>query len=256
MNISGVPSMNAPDFQKKRHERFLLDHFFQALGMPATIVEQREAPDFLVRLEGREIGVELTRLFVSHQTNGYTPQARESNGDRFVLHAQQLYKKSSAPPVHVRLCFAPRANLTALNRGSNKAAALSTFVRELNLRPGQRFNWSPGECDKAQLPKEISFVHALGVPNYEMAHWVVARAGSTAPLTNKVLQSRIDVKSKKLNGYQKVVAENWLVVVSDGTKPSQLFTAAPDFDGSQVTSPFSKTFYFGYPDRELIELGA
>lgn len=144
----------------------------------------------------------------------------------------------------------------ALNRGSKKAAALSTFVRELNLRPWQSVDWRPGEYDKAQLPEEISFVHALGVPNYEMVHWIVARAGWTAPLTIKVLQSRIDVKSDKLKEYQKVVAENWLVLVSDSTKPSQLFTTAPDFDGSQVTSPFSRTFYFGYPDRGLRELGA
>ena len=255
IRVLGEPSMTRPD-PKKQHERFLLDHFFQALRMTARIVEEREGPDFLVRLDGREIGVELTRLFVPHRTNTHPPQANESSSDRFVLHAQRLYQESAGPPVHVRVCFAPRCNLTALNRDGQKAATLSTFVRKLDLGPGQVVDCGPEECDRAQLPKEISFVHALGVPDCGMARWVVARAGWAAPLTIEALQSRIDEKSKRLNQYKEVVAENWLIVVSDGTRPSQLFTTPSILDASQVSSPFSKTFYFGYPDRAIIELGA
>ena len=245
--------MSASDF-KKQHERFLLDQFFEALDVPLSIVEERENPDFLVCLDGRKVGVELTFLFISHQTNGHLPQAHESISDRIVLRAQCLYQESSAPPVRVGVCFSPDADLKALNR-DRSAAALSTVVRNLNLGLWQSVNWCPHDFDEEQLPAEISFVHALGIPSYEMAHWFVGRAGWAAPLTIEVLQSRIDEKSKKLSKYQKVVDENWLIVVSDGTKPSQLFSA-PNFDPSQVTSPFSRTYYYGYPDRELTKLGA
>ena len=246
--------MTRPEL-KKQHERFLLDHFFQALRMPARVVEEREGPDFLVRLDEREIGVELTKLFVPHRTNTHPPQANESSSERFVLHARRFYKESGGPPVHVRVCFAPRANRTALNRGGENAAALATFVCKLDLGPGEVANCGSEECDRAQLPREISFVHALGVPDHGMAHWVVARAGWAAPLTIEALQSRIDEKSRRLNQYKEVAAENWLIVVSDGTRPSQLFTTPSALVASQVTSPFFRTFYFGYPDRDLIELG-
>lgn len=240
---------------KKLHERFLLDHFFQALRIPARIVEEREAPDFLVRLDGRVIGVELTGLFVPHRTNTPPPQANESSSDRFLSYAQRLYQESTGPPVHVRVCFAPRSNLTALNRGREKAAALSNFVCGLDLGPGQVVNCGPEACIKSQLPREVSFVHALGVPDHGTAHWIVARSGWAAPLTIEALQSRIDEKSKRLSQYEEVTAENWLIVVSDGTRPSQLFTAPSVFDANQVSSPFFRTFYFGYPNRVLIELG-
>jgi hypothetical protein len=239
---------------QKQHERFLLERFFEDAALPAEVVEEREAPDFIVRFEDRFIGVEVTELFISHDTNRNLMQAQESISTRIVSRAQQIYHASGALPAHVSVCFDPGCDLKKLNR-DHTANELASFVRSLNLAEWQRADWYPEECD-GPLPHEISFVHALGVPSFDMAHWAVARAGWAAPLTADVLQARVDEKSTRLLKYRDIVRENWLVVVADATKPSGLFDARSQFDVAGLSSPFSRTFFYGYPDRAVIKLGA
>jgi hypothetical protein len=105
------------------------------------------------------------------------------------------------------------------------------------------------------LPDEISSLRALGVPTFEMAHWAVLRAGWAARVTVQALQARVDEKRKRLPKYQETVKENWLVIVADATKPSGLFDERSEFDARGISSPFSKTFLYGYPNRLLVELG-
>jgi hypothetical protein len=239
--------------RKKQHERFLLERFLEAAKLQAEVTEAREAPDFIIRFEGRSIGVEITELFISHDTGRNLPQVQEALSSRIVSHAQQLYQASGARPAHVTVCFGPGCDLRSLNR-DHTAAKLASFVQGLQLPEWQRVDWRPEELD-GHLLDEISFVHALGVPKSKTAHWGVARAGWAAPLSAGALQSRIDEKTTRLLKYRNTVSENWLVVVADGTKPSQLFDAKAEFDSRTISSPFSRSFFYGHPDRAVIELG-
>lgn len=245
--------MGAP-IRQKQHERFLLERFLEAAALEAEIVEEREVPDFIVRFEGRSIGIEVTELFISHDPRQGLLQAQESIATKIVSRAQQLYQQSGARPAHVSVCFAPGRDFRKLHR-DRTANDLAAFVRNLDLREGQRADWRPEEFD-GPLPEEISFVHAIGVPTFDMAHWAVARAGWAAPLTPEVLQSRLDEKAQRLLKYQDAVEENWLIVVADATKPSGLFDTSSQFDASRLSSPFSRTFFYGHPGGAIIKLGA
>jgi hypothetical protein len=182
--------------RKKQHERFLLERFLEAAKLQAEVIEVREAPDFIIRFEGRSTGVEVTELFISHDTGRNLPQAQEALSSRIVSHAQQLYQASGARPAHVTVCFGPGCDVRGLNR-DHTAAKLASFVQGLQLSEWQRVDWRSEELD-GHLPDEISFVHALGVPKSEMAHWGVARAGWAAPLSAGALQPRIDEKTTRL----------------------------------------------------------
>src|SRR5437764_1048680 len=91
--------------QQKQHERFLLEGFLEAAELQAEVVEEREAPDFLVRFESRLIGVEVTKLFILDNANPSSLQTNESISTRIVARAQQLYQNSGALPAHVSVCF-------------------------------------------------------------------------------------------------------------------------------------------------------
>lgn len=216
---------------KKQHERFLLECFVDASRVALDIVEEREEPDFLVRFEGRLVGVEVTQLYVSHDANGPLPQAQESISDRIVARARQMYEAAGAPPAHVSVCFAPRRELRQVDRDST-ARQLASFVSGLNLKAWERVDWHPGH--EPSLLDEISFVHTLGIPTKEMAHWTVARAGWVAPVTVDALQSRVNEKASRLSNYQRDLAENWLLVVADGMKPSQLFEVRTGFEPEKL----------------------
>ena len=69
------------------------------------------------------------------------------------------------------------------------------------------------------------------------------------------LRGRIDEKAKRLPVYHAVVAENWLLIVANRTKPSQLFDAGGSLNARAITTPFSRSFFYGYPEKSVIELG-
>jgi hypothetical protein len=238
---------------KKQSERFFFERFVEASGLSAEIVEEREKPDFLIRFEGRLVGVEVTRMFVSHDANGRLPQAQESLSDRIVARARLLYESSDAWPAHVSVNFAPRHELRQVNRDA-LAEELAALVGSMNLIAWKRVDWQPD--GSRALDDVISFVHALGVPEREMAHWAVTRAGWVAPVKTDHLQARIDDKAERLPVYRNELQENWLLIFSDGMKPSQLFEIREDFDPTRVRSPFDRTFFFAHPDRVVVELGS
>jgi len=240
---------NRNAIRQKPRERFLLEEFIKVSSIDAQIVEEREAPDFVVRTGGALVGVEVTEIFISHETHGNTPQAHEAISSQIATKAQHLYQASGGPPAHVTFCFAPGRDLRHLERDKT-SQMLCDHVRGMNLSLWQRVDWRPEECD-SPLPDEISFVHALGVPSFDMAHWGVARAGWVAPLRLVQLQERIDAKANRLPTYQDVIAENWLLVIADAMKPSSLIEAKPDFDAQAVLSPFSRTFFYRHPSSFL-----
>lgn len=240
------------DLQKQR-ERFLLGRFIAASKIDAKIVEERESPDFIIRVGEGLVGVEVTELFITQGGNGSTPQAQEAISSQIAVKAQRLYKVASGPPAHVNFCFGPGQDLRALKRDET-AKMLCDYVLGLKLSLWQRVDWRPEELD-GPVPCEVSFIHALGVPSFDMAHWGVARAGWIAPLNPIPLQERIDEKAKRLQKYQAAIAENWLLIVADAMKPSSQIEVQPDFDSYAVQSPFSRTFFYRHPDT-FLELGA
>ncbi len=256
--------------RQKQHERFLLERFIEAAELQVEIEEEREGPDFLVRFEGRLVGIEVTQLFIkpdqkskenlelveidSDSANIAPLQVQESISRKMVARARELYQKTDAPPAGVSLCFGLGYDLRALER-ERTASALASFIQSLNLAPGQSFDWRREEND-GPVPREISFIHALGVPNHRLAHWAVARAGWVVPLDENALRARIDEKAKRLPDYHSVVPENWLLIVADRTNPSQMFDRGNALNARSVTSPFSRSFFYGYPEKFVIELGA
>jgi hypothetical protein len=244
---------NRNTIRQKQRERFMLECFVKAAKLDAQIIEEREAPDFVVRTNCKLVGVEVTELFISNDSHGSTPQAQEAISSQIATKAEHLYQVAGGPPAHISICFTPGVSLRNLNRDKT-AEALCNFVLDLNLSLWQRVDWRPEELD-GPLPDEISFIHALGVPSYDMAHWGIARAGWVAPLVPSPVQQRVNEKAKRLPKYQDVISENWLLLVADAMWPSSLIEAKPDFDAQAIVSPFCRTFFYRHPDS-FLELGA
>ena len=128
------------------------------------------------------------------------------------------------------------------------------MVSSLSLAPWQKFDWRPDSVSNV-LPAEISFVHVLGVPQREMMHWSVARAGWVAPLQTEALQTRVDEKAKRLGTYTASITENWLIIVANAMNPSQLIEARKDFQPASIVSPFERTYFYRHPEPIVILLG-
>jgi hypothetical protein len=239
---------------KKQYERFLLEQFLEVAGLSGEIVDDTgEAPDFIVQIERELVGVEITELFIIEGDRAENLQAQEALAQRIVSHAQRLYVSSGARHAHVSVHFAPGVDLRTLNRNQT-AAALAAFVSSQSLTVGQHVQWHQDYVGTS-LPDAVTYVQMLGVPEPGMAHWTVPRAGWVAPMNEGVLQTSIDEKTALLPKYRERVGTNWLLLVADGSKPSQFFEPPSDAVASAITSPFARTFYFGRMRRTVLELG-
>lgn len=251
------------DSAKKQNERFLLDRFLELQGISPARIQPLDPPDFLIDLEGREVGIELTELFIRsdksrahHQpTNDLLLQEIESITDGIVSKARKIYFDAGNPPVLLTLFFSDRITLDKKN-GDQIAKLIACQIQSMSLTNSQVADWrsSDDENEEHPLSESVVLMHALGVPERRFARWTVARPGLVASLTPKHLQEVIDKKAKKISVYKKIEEEIWLLIVADRTRPSQRFSAAPDFPLDSVSSPFTKTFYYDYVHKGVIDL--
>ena len=240
--------------EKKLFERFLLEQFLAAAQIEAEIVDaDNEAPDVIIRVDDELVGVEITELFQSQQGASGSLQGQESLTQKIVARASQLYRESGAQHAHVSVLFSLSSNLRKVYR-EETASRLATFVQAQALVPGQRVQWKPDYVTDT-LPEVINYVHMRGVPEASMAHWSSLSAGWDAPMTHQILQARVDEKAALLPKYAQRVKKNWLLLVSDGAKPSQLFELPTREDALAIVSPFDRTFYFSRFKGVALELG-
>src|SRR2546426_11132353 len=93
--LSVMSNRNA--IRQKQRERFLLEEFIKVSRIDAQIVEEREAPDFVVPTGAAPVGVEVTELSISYETHGNTPQAHEAISSQIATKPQHPYHASCRP---------------------------------------------------------------------------------------------------------------------------------------------------------------
>jgi len=133
------------------------------------------------------------------------------------------------------------------------AEILAGFVKNLQLEMWERFE--AASEDMSVLPEEVSFLYVRRVPEESLGRWNIPRAGWVHPLTNTALKVCIEKKAQRLATYQSSCSENWLLIVADRTNPSQLFDTVPTSDFRELSSPFSRTYFFGLPENDVVQIG-
>lgn len=251
------------DEKKKRRERFLLDRFLEHQGITHTGIVPGESPDFLIDIEGRTVGIEVTELFIRSNkseanrqpTKNLLLQEIESITDRIVSRAREIYFDAENPLVLSTIVFPDTITLHK-KKGDQIAKLIAHQIQSMSLQNSQIGNWrsSEDENEGNLLSESVVLIHACGVPEQRFARWSVARAGLVATLACKHLQEAIDKKAKKISAYKKYAEEIWLLIVADRTRPSGKFSVTPDFPLDSISSPFTRTFYYGYAVEEVIDL--
>jgi hypothetical protein len=248
------------DKKKKQHERFLLDRFLEQQGITPEGIQQPDPPepDFLIDLDGRKVGIEMTEIFIrSNESNlhpqlaeGRLLQAVESVTDLIVFKARNIYFKANNPLVLSAITFTSQMMLNR-NKSDQTAEWIADTIRDIISRDSSIADWKPSMHDP--LYGSVAHIHIRRVPESRFARWTVARAGFVANLTVKHLQDRIDAKAKKLPGYKKNnnTEEHWLLMVADRRRPSQKLLRRSDLRLESLSSPFARTFYYCYAADEL-----
>jgi hypothetical protein len=255
----------ASDDKKKRHERFLLDRFLEHQGITPTGIVGRESPDFLINLDGRVVGIEVTELFTQRCNSDphLLPedpllQAREQVCTQIVSKAREIYFDANNPPVLSHILFSNRIIPVDKRRGDQIAKLIAGQIQGMSRQDSETADWRSREDEKEENPLSewVSFISACRVPELRFARWSPNSAGLVSTLTPARLQEEIDQKVPKLNAYRECAEEIWLLIVADRTRSSQKISVMPGFPLSSISSPFAKTFYYDYVSDEVLSFEA
>lgn len=263
------------DDEKKRHEKFLLDRFLEHQGITPTRIDPGESPDFLVDIDGRTVGVEVTQLFIKRcnsearllpeekallEAKEPTLQAIESITSSIVSKARRIYLDADNPPVHSQILFSSWIKPNIDNKKRDQVAKLiADQIQGMSLQNSEVANWRSREDEKENpLSDWVIFISAQRVPELRFARWSPTNnsVGFVSTLTPERLQEEIDKKASRISAYKKRAEEIWLLIVADRTRSSQKFSVMPDFPLDSISSPFAKTFYYGYVSDEVLSFEA
>jgi hypothetical protein len=254
--------------KKKRREKFLLDRFLEHQGMAPTRIDPGESPDFLINLDGRTVGIEVTELFIQRCNSEarLLPkdpplQAIESISTQIVSKAREIYFDASNPFILSHILFSNRITPDIDKRkGDQIAKLIADQIQSMSRQDSEGSDWRSRDDEKEENPLSewVIFISAWRVPKLRFAQWSPTNnsVGLVATLTPERLQEEIDKKASRINAYKKRAEEIWLLIVADRSRSSQKFSVMPDFPLDSISSPFAKTFYYGYVSDEVLSFEA
>jgi len=225
--------------RKKARERGFLVAFLRIANLPAKLLEEREAPDFLLEVEDRPVGLEVTEVFLQNDGDTMQPKVGEAIVDEIATRARRRYEEKGGKPLHVSLGFSTNSDMRHINR-RDAGEAIANFLLALDPPLGELVKWKRVAVRRDPLPEQLTFMHVLAVPGPTMANWSTPRAGWVAPLKSAFLQPYVDEKARKFTQYRQAVDEVWLLLAIEGRAPSQLFEPSNEVPG--VISPFDRTY--------------
>jgi hypothetical protein len=244
--------------KKKAREESWLNRLQAATGLKFEIEDQRELrehPDFLIRHEGRIVGVEIAELQIDRDkdlSKGSALQKEYSLQRSVVSRAQKLYFTAGNRPINAQVYFrtGPGQSLQSVNR-RDLAQAIAQSLGQLTLNASEQCRLDPYSVPP--VPPPVGFVYARCLPKAITPRWQVIVPGWSKEFQGSNVESLLAEKNALISQYHKTVPENWLLIVADGCNPPGMFRA-PEQDHTDLpVSEFDRTFLLCEPDRFLIE---
>jgi hypothetical protein len=244
--------------EKKKREEFWLSRFQTATQLRFEIEDQREVkeqPDFLIRYQGRIVGVEIAELQVDRdkgQSKGSMLQTENSLQQAVVSRAQQLYFAAKNRPVNIQVYFrsGPRQSLQFFNR-RDLAEKIANILSRVTVGVSDQCRLDLYSDPAVPLP--VAFIYVRGLPSGISPRWQVIAPGWSKEFNSYDVESIMAEKNALISQYRKTVAKNWLLIVADGGNPQGMFRPPKHDCTCLPVSNFDRTFLLCEPDRFLIE---
>jgi hypothetical protein len=242
--------------EKKAREESWLNRLKEITGLEFEIEDtrdERERPDFLIRYQGRIVGVEIAEVQLDRNdglNKGSSLQRELSLQQSVVSRAQELYFAVNSQPINVKVCFSSRKSLQAFNRNA-VAQAIADGLRDIVLAPFERCRLD--RFSDRPIPAPVSSVHVLGLPDGITPRWQVVSVGWTNTFCSSDVAPLLKKKNSLIHQYQENVSENWLLIVADGRNPAGMFEPPCKDYADLPASKFDRTFMLCDPDRFFFE---
>jgi hypothetical protein len=229
----------------KSLERRYLSHALEILGMrPEGVIESSETPDFLLRLAGYVVGIEVTAFYFPEPDLSQPQQARVSMQRIAVEQARRQFRAQGGPPLYVTMHFHSNRPLSK-DRAYELGPLLARAVALTPIPASIDQLWS--RVDHRDLPPALHSISIAASVNTTDELWHPSISGWVAPVESAHIEGEIARKAKRLATIREKCASAWLLIVNDsfhGGAMCKLSAAARAF---QFGSPFDKTLWLKSP---------
>jgi hypothetical protein len=234
---------------KKDRERWIMDLFIESYKKEnISIIKEQEAPDFIINLEGKEIGVELTEVFQDSHLGTSKMKQESSDGAQFTEDLIALIQRNIPFTFSIGIHF----NKNLPIKKSKKQKILKELEgicvpAMINLQDHEHLEL---ENYYDSLPNEIDDIHVYRFDGMNESIDSRPEGGTVSRLTMSHLKTVLTNKESKLSSYQ-VCDQQWLLI-REGNYYSGSFSDV-EID-LPIDTLFDKVFLFRTRTKEIIEL--
>jgi hypothetical protein len=196
---------------KKERERLYLDAFL--ISSPELVVSEissSEEPDFLVRMGGRTIGIELTSFFFP-QKGGVPHAARDRYRDLLQDTLQHEQRVRGLPAMYLSVHLAESADYLTKSGRASLTRLIVDFVAARVPPVGSEISPEP---TRELYQAGVSTVHIYRSQEITKAQWTLPYASFIPESKSELIQRIVDEKNANVARYRRNAEEVWLLIVS------------------------------------------
>jgi len=204
---------------------------------------ENQIPDFLVSVNDRVVGVEVTQLF--------KPEGRrdvESMQERILEEACRMAQEQKLPPAHVTLFF----NLSGTRDPSacQIADAVVNVVAKHMPADGESVSL---ESVQGQ-PRVVDMININRAYSHEIGRWAWIEVSTVGRDAASLVKEVIAKKAEKFSSYRNSCSKCWLLIVADSFRSSGKLAFDGSIQSQVFVSPFARTYVLDFGKGKLYQL--
>jgi hypothetical protein len=227
-----------------------------------SIPVEPATPDRLIKIEGKRIGIDLTKYYIDSQKSGLGGsliQKEENDFENLVREAQRRFELNHTQRLYIifrkdhNFCF-PAVGVRKI-----KEDIITKIVKmvETSYVYNQPLTYFWNSLLKFKLQNIFSLVTIDHYPQDWNGHWGMSGGGGIPTVEYINIEAILNRKEKKIHGYLKVCDESWLLIHTafSGGMSSWLRIEDSKDQISKFTfnTKFSKVFFLETRSDFLIE---
>ena len=254
--------MNRDCMMDKKLEKQYLEKFIRAYPQfPEGAIDDSERPDFIVRQEDKNIGIEICRLYKDSRDDSLSIQAQEQWKKRLLEEAWKKFLVKSNEKYRVFISFEERSNINKDNFG-----ILSTFIAEKileNIGSKKPEEGNPIELGRYDLMQQreildqqydiVSLIQVYDFKKYNYYSWTQSNVFTVETLNYSNLIKIIEKKDTLIETYQRCEVM-WLLIVVDFWNPTMDQDIPRHFNMEISSSKFDRIFLFKTAEEIIKEI--
>jgi len=247
---------------KKQRERMVLSHLltFGELGTP--LVQEGEAPDFVLAFGDHRVGVEVTQYVRGRSRSGSAERKQHAFIQRVLDEASKLLRQEMADPIYVTVDALSGRTVPDVPRVARQlvesvcrcldgeSPPSRPFPFGLNLAGSPQFY----ECSVPDLMAPIADrITVVRLSKGSYTHWHIRQSGNTKASVQE-LESLIASKDRDITRYVGGLDEIWLVIDAFGGNILQAITPTGDIVERRYRTRFDRVFLVDTTETTIHQL--